>query len=114
MVGQWLPSVPCNQFVVTKNRNKTKNTSEGSVIIMWDHCVAMQAFRSGDYLEALSYYSRSLQLHSTTATHNNRAITFLKLERYQEAVQDCDIVLQLEPDNTKGLLSLTTSVVLCV
>jgi len=34
-----------------------------------------EAFRAGDFDEALVYYSRSLSLLKTVAAHNNRAQT---------------------------------------
>ncbi len=61
-----------------------------------------KAFKSGDFEEALSYYSRSLQMHKTTPTRNNRALTYIRLERYEEALEDCEVVLKEEPSNTKG------------
>ncbi len=34
----------------------------------------LQAFKSGDYMEALLYYNRSLSAAQTLAAHNNRAL----------------------------------------
>lgn len=73
-----------------------------------------QAFRAGDYQEALVYYTRSIDyLPSSTAAHNNKALTCNKLGLYDEAIISCLEVLKLEPDNTKGnvinQLSLLTS-----
>jgi tetratricopeptide (TPR) repeat protein len=53
-------------------------------------------------MEALSYYSRSIALCPCAPAYNNRAITLIKLERHQEAIQDCNKVLKLEPTNAKG------------
>ena len=76
-----------------------------------------EAFRAGDFQEALVYYSRSLQLVPTAIAYNNRAIvgmvdiswrcddmivTEIKLEKYKEAVDDCSEVLKLEEQNGKG------------
>jgi len=77
-----------------------------------------EAFRAGDFQEALVYYSRSLQLVPTSIAYNNRAIvgmvdvnwmcndvmfvTEIKLEKYKEAVDDCSEVLKLEEQNCKG------------
>ena len=38
-------------------------------------CMCVQAFRAGDYEEALLYYNRSLSLVPTVAATNNRAQT---------------------------------------
>ncbi|XP_065652616.1 sperm-associated antigen 1 isoform X5 [Hydra vulgaris] len=63
-----------------------------------------EAFRSGDFKEALVYYNRSLEMHNQTAVYNNRAITYIKLERYQDALADCNLVLKAEPTNLKAYL----------
>ncbi|GLV42074.1 Spag1 axonemal dynein assembly factor [Carabus blaptoides fortunei] len=60
-------------------------------------------FRLEDYEEALMYYSDSLTLMPTAATYNNRAMTNIKLEKYNDALCDCDEVLKLEPCNEKAL-----------
>ena len=61
-----------------------------------------EAFRSGDYKEALVYYNRSIQLSASPAVHNNRAMAYIKLEEYQNAIIDCNYVLKDEPRNIKG------------
>ncbi|XP_047145860.1 sperm-associated antigen 1 isoform X2 [Hydra vulgaris] len=63
-----------------------------------------EAFRSGDFKEALVYYNRSLEMQNQTAVYNNRAITYIKLERYQDALADCNLVLKEEPTNLKAYL----------
>ena len=72
-----------------------------------------QAFRAGDYEEAFSYYSRSILLDDSAPSYNNRAITLIKLQRYQEALQDCEKVLQLEPTNTTGNKRDSVFMLLC-
>ena len=54
----------------------------------------------------MAYYSRSLQLSPSTAAYNNRALMCIKLERFEEAVEDCCKVLEEDANNVKGL-SLT-------
>lgn len=88
---------------------KEKGNEVGFVGVVESHTTAhvyvvcMQAFRSRDYEEALSYYSRSILLDSSAPSYNNRAIALIKLKRYRQAIQDCKQVLQLEPTNTKGV-----------
>ena len=65
-----------------------------------------QAFRAGDYKEALVYYSRSVSFYSSAAAHNNKALTLNKLGRYEEAISSCNDVLNIEPNNTKGTVQL--------
>lgn len=67
-----------------------------------------EAFRSGDYEEAISYYSRSLSVLPSTAAYNNRAQAEIKLKNWQNAFNDCEQVLNLEPNNMKALLRRAT------
>ena len=61
-----------------------------------------EAFRAGDFNEALVYYNRSIMLQESAAVVNNRAITCIKMEKFEDAIVDCEIVLKLEPSNVKG------------
>uniref|UniRef100_A0A8C1N0U3 Sperm associated antigen 1b n=1 Tax=Cyprinus carpio TaxID=7962 RepID=A0A8C1N0U3_CYPCA len=67
------------------------------------------AFRSGDYEEAVVYYSRSLSLAPSVAALNNRAQAHIRLQHWSTALSDCDAVLQLEPGNVKALLRRATA-----
>ena len=68
-----------------------------------------EAFRAGDYEESISYYTRSIKLHSTAASYNNRAIAHLKTSHWTNAANDCNMVLDIEPDNIKALLRRGTA-----
>ncbi|XP_072536083.1 sperm-associated antigen 1 [Salminus brasiliensis] len=68
-----------------------------------------EAFRSSDYEEAVAYYTRSLYIMPTTTAYNNRAQAEIKLQRWNNALNDCERVLQLEPHNTKALLRRATA-----
>ncbi|XP_044754075.1 sperm-associated antigen 1 [Coccinella septempunctata] len=59
-------------------------------------------FRAGDYNSALIHYSASVDCIPTTEALNNRAMTYLKLERYESAIKDCDSALCLDPVNLKA------------
>ena len=61
-----------------------------------------EAFRAGDFKEALVYYNRSISLQQSAAVFNNRAITFIKMEKFEDAIADCETVLKLEATNVKG------------
>ena len=61
-----------------------------------------EAFKAGDFKEALIYYDRSISLQRSAAVYNNRAITYIKMERFEEAILDCETVLMREPNNVKG------------
>ncbi|XP_053571893.1 sperm-associated antigen 1 [Bombina bombina] len=67
-----------------------------------------EAFRSGDYEEAVTYYSRSISVLPSTAAYNNRAQAEIKLENWHNAMNDCQKVLDTEPGNLKALLRRAT------
>ncbi|XP_045878153.1 sperm-associated antigen 1 isoform X1 [Meles meles] len=68
-----------------------------------------EAFNSGDYEEAVMYYTRSVSVLPTVAAYNNRAQAELKLQNWNSAFQDCEKVLELEPGNLKALLRRATT-----
>ncbi|XP_033123357.1 sperm-associated antigen 1-like isoform X2 [Anneissia japonica] len=68
-----------------------------------------EAFHSKDFKEALAYYSRSISIQPSLAAYNNRALASIKLKKFDDAVKDCDKVLEDEPDNVKALLRRATA-----
>ncbi|XP_004431345.1 PREDICTED: sperm-associated antigen 1 [Ceratotherium simum simum] len=68
-----------------------------------------EAFNSGDYEEAVTYYTRSISVLPTIAAYNNRAQAEIKLQNWNSAFQDCGKVLELEPGNLKALLRRATT-----
>lgn len=61
-----------------------------------------EAFRAGDFEEAVVYYSRSIDAWPTAAVYNNRALTNLKMKRYLKTIEDTKVVLKQEPGNFKA------------
>ncbi|XP_029115851.1 sperm-associated antigen 1A isoform X2 [Scleropages formosus] len=62
-----------------------------------------ECVKKGRYQEALGKYSECLALKpEECAVYTNRALCYLKLERFAEAEQDCDSALKLEPSNKKA------------
>ncbi|NXN22834.1 TOM34 protein, partial [Nycticryphes semicollaris] len=59
--------------------------------------------KKGNHKKAVEKYSESLQLHTECATYTNRALCYLTLKQYKEAVLDCTEALRLEPKNVKAL-----------
>nr|XP_054102346.1 sperm-associated antigen 1 isoform X2 [Callithrix jacchus] len=68
-----------------------------------------EAFNSGDYEEAVKYYTRSISVLPTVVSYNNRAQAEIKLQNWNSAFQDCEKVLELEPGNVKALLRRATT-----
>ncbi|XP_054637409.1 sperm-associated antigen 1 isoform X1 [Dunckerocampus dactyliophorus] len=59
--------------------------------------------KKGQYQDALGKYSDCLKIKpEECAIYTNRALCFLKLERFMEAKQECDAALKLEPSNKKA------------
>ncbi|KZC15004.1 Sperm-associated antigen 1, partial [Dufourea novaeangliae] len=63
-----------------------------------------EAFRAGDYEEALEHYNTSIKIDSTVTAYNNRAMTFIKLGRHENALKDCNLVISTDSTNVKALL----------
>lgn len=59
-------------------------------------------FRACDYNSALRHYTASVDCLPTIDALNNRALTFVKLARYEDAIKDCDSVVRLDPVNWKA------------
>ncbi|KAL7305319.1 hypothetical protein TKK_0002449 [Trichogramma kaykai] len=63
-----------------------------------------EAFRAGDYAEALQLYTTSIAMDCDIAAYNNRAMTHIKLRNYEKAIKDCQTVLEVDSMNVKALL----------
>uniref|UniRef100_A0A3Q4BRQ6 Sperm associated antigen 1 n=1 Tax=Mola mola TaxID=94237 RepID=A0A3Q4BRQ6_MOLML len=59
--------------------------------------------KRGQFQDALGKYTECLTLRpEECAIYTNRALCYLKLDRFTEAKQDCDAALRLEPANKKA------------
>ncbi|KAI9537310.1 hypothetical protein NQZ68_026440 [Dissostichus eleginoides] len=59
--------------------------------------------KKGQYQDALGKYTECLKLKpEECAVYTNRALCYLKLERFTEAKQDCDAALKVDPTNKKA------------
>ncbi|KAF1387397.1 hypothetical protein PFLUV_G00078270 [Perca fluviatilis] len=59
--------------------------------------------KKGQYSDALGKYTECLKLKpEECAIYTNRALCYLKLDRFTEAKQDCDAALKVEPTNKKA------------
>lgn len=65
------------------------------------------AFKNGEWEKAIDEYTHAIKSndkHKQLATfYKNRAAAYLKLERHDSAVNDCDKALALEPNDPKSL-----------
>lgn len=64
-------------------------------------------FKNGNWTEAVDAYSKAIKVgekHKQLPTfYKNRAAAYLKLEKYEQVVKDCDKSLELEPNEPKAL-----------
>ncbi|XP_075599737.1 sperm-associated antigen 1 [Balearica regulorum gibbericeps] len=67
-----------------------------------------EAFAIGDYVEAVTYYTRSISVIPTAAAYNNKAQAEIKLQDWDSALQDCEKVLDMDPGNVKALMRRAT------
>ncbi|KTW32726.1 uncharacterized protein T551_00211 [Pneumocystis jirovecii RU7] len=62
------------------------------------------AYKRGDFDTAVVFYTKALQKTSSDLRlWTNRAQTFLQLQRWQEAIKDCTLVLEKDPTHQKAL-----------
>lgn len=95
-----------NKNAISANVDLTgKSDTERKILATREKEKGNEAFQSGHYSEALTFYSRSIELDpKAAAVYNNRALAEIKLGKFQEAVDDCDHVLSIEPKNVKAYL----------
>ena len=62
------------------------------------------------YVQAVKHYTKALELDPQLLTaQNNRAMCWLKLGRFRQAMEDCDSVLNADAGNVKALLRRGTA-----
>ncbi|XP_021242359.1 sperm-associated antigen 1 [Numida meleagris] len=99
------PSLP----LIEKKVNTTGMTKKEKILIATrEKEKGNEAFASGDYVEAVTYYARSISVLPTAAAYNNKAQAEIKLQDWDNALQDCEKVLDIEPGNVKALMRRAT------
>jgi len=64
-----------------------------------------KAFKRGDWRAAINHYTKAWQQDTLLISAiNNRAMAYLKLNEYEKALEDCQIVLERDANNVKALL----------
>lgn len=54
-------------------------------------------FKNGNFLQAIDYYSQAVELHQDHIYYGNRAICYLRTEKYESCIKDCDSAIALDP-----------------
>ncbi|XP_053915968.1 sperm-associated antigen 1 isoform X2 [Cuculus canorus] len=95
------PSLP----VIEKKIDTTGMTKKDKIFIATrEKEKGNEAFATGDYVEAVTYYARSISVIPTAAAYNNKAQAEIKLKDWDSALQDCEKVLDMEPGNIKEIV----------
>lgn len=69
-----------------------------------------EAFTQGDYETAVRFYTEGLeQLRDMQALYTNRALAFIKLKRYKEAISDCEWALRCNEKCIKAYIHMGKS-----
>ena len=58
-------------------------------------------FKKKDYSTALSSYSTSLVYHKNPKVYSNRAAVFLKMDKCEECITDCNLAIKMDKDFLK-------------
>lgn len=85
------------------------NSEEKQIKILREKQKGNEAYRAGDLEEAVAYFNRSISISPTVNAINNRAQALIKLKRFNQAMVDCEYVLQLQPLNFKGSKQVSSS-----
>ncbi|CAN9512635.1 unnamed protein product [Ophioblennius macclurei] len=60
--------------------------------------------KNGEHKKAIDKYSQSLKLNAAeVTTYTNRALCYLSVKQYRDAVRDCDQALAMDGGNVKAL-----------
>ncbi|KAM7005494.1 mitochondrial import receptor subunit TOM34 [Tautogolabrus adspersus] len=60
--------------------------------------------KKGEHKKAIDKYSQSLKLNpAEVTTYTNRALCYLSVKQYRDAVRDCDEALMMDSSNLKAL-----------
>ncbi|XP_066147561.1 sperm-associated antigen 1 [Euwallacea fornicatus] len=88
-------SVPLNQYYTEVEASFTSNRELEK---------GREFFTTGDYEFALKCFTQSILCKPSVINLSNRALTFLKLNKFEEAVSDCDHVLAIDDKDLNALL----------
>ncbi len=58
--------------------------------------------KSKEYSEAVTCYTKSLEIFEEAATYSNRAMANLRLKNYAQTIEDSNNALRLDPNYLKA------------
>ncbi|KAL5078588.1 hypothetical protein RYX36_007009 [Vicia faba] len=75
----------------------------------WLKSKGNEAYKKGDFVEALSLYDKAISLDSKKATyHCNKSAALIGLGRFQEAILECEESVRLDPSYNRAHNRLAT------
>lgn len=63
------------------------------------------AFAAGDYIHAIDQFTRAIDSEPDLA-YSDRCLTYLQMQRFQIAVEDCTRALSFDPNQVEALLNI--------
>ncbi|GMI48788.1 hypothetical protein TrCOL_g10809 [Triparma columacea] len=61
-----------------------------------------EALKICKYSEAADLYTQALELHETSVLFSNRAMAYIKMEQYGQAILDADCAIKIDPQYVKA------------
>ncbi|XP_073980176.1 uncharacterized protein isoform X2 [Rhodnius prolixus] len=77
-------------------------SEEREVMATKEKDIGNEFYKTHHLDDALKHYTRSVYIHPTVSNYNNRAATYLKQCKFNKALADLNIVLQMDPNNVKA------------
>lgn len=61
-----------------------------------------QAYKAQNYQDAITYYTRAIQVQEDPSFYSNRALCYFNMDRFEECVRDCDRAIRINPSCSKA------------
>uniref|UniRef100_A0A803KMY2 RNA-polymerase II-associated protein 3-like C-terminal domain-containing protein n=1 Tax=Chenopodium quinoa TaxID=63459 RepID=A0A803KMY2_CHEQI len=87
---------PPMNYDPVSHMSSTLMTDENTVDAASEKDLGNEYFKQKKFNEAIDCYSRSIALSPTAVAYANRAMSYLKIKRFQEAEDDCTEALNLD------------------
>lgn len=72
------------------------NLAVQQAIVLFERGTRQQM--KGNVGEAITLYKRSIDLHPTAAAHTYLGWAYSMMDRYNEAIEQCEIAIEIDPD----------------
>jgi hypothetical protein len=104
-LAQAAPSFDSKSFKYAKVPQKTLSESEKKALAVKEKDKGNEYFSKAQYPTAIEHYTEAIKYDATnTACFANRALCYIKTERWIKAIEDCNAVIKLDPNYVKAYL----------